>query len=103
MGGPAAPSSVPPIAGGPRWGVANESTRFTELVGCRHPVQLAGMGGAVGGSALALAVQEGGGLGMVGWGEEVPVGCGVNVLVPFMPPPEQIADVARRFKQRSEM
>ncbi len=39
-------------------------TRFTELVGCRLPFQLAVLGG-VGTVALAQAVEEAGGLGMV--------------------------------------
>jgi NAD(P)H-dependent flavin oxidoreductase YrpB (nitropropane dioxygenase family) len=56
------------------------------------------MGGGVGGPALAAAVQKGGGLGMVSWGEDIPEGCGVNVLMPFMPPQEQLADVARRAR-----
>ena len=78
--------------------VPHESARFTELVGCRYPVQLAAMGGAVGGPALAAAVQESGGLGMVSWGEDIPDGCGVNVLAPFMPPAEKISEVARRAR-----
>lgn len=41
------------------------STRFTELVGCRVPIQLAGMGG-VATPELAGAVAGAGGLGMVG-------------------------------------
>lgn len=41
------------------------TTAFTRLVGCRHPVQLAPMGGGVGSPALALAVSAAGGLGMV--------------------------------------
>jgi nitronate monooxygenase len=41
------------------------ATAFSELVGCRHPVQLAPMGGGVGSPSLALAVSEAGGLGMV--------------------------------------
>ncbi len=40
-------------------------TRFTELVGVRHPIVLAPMGGSAGG-ALAAAVSRGGGLGMLG-------------------------------------
>jgi NAD(P)H-dependent flavin oxidoreductase YrpB (nitropropane dioxygenase family) len=35
---------------------------------------------------------------MVSWGEEIPDGCGVNVLMPFMPPADQIADLARRAR-----
>jgi NAD(P)H-dependent flavin oxidoreductase YrpB (nitropropane dioxygenase family) len=78
--------------------VPHERARFTELVGCRWPIQLAAMGGAVGGPDLAAAVREGGGLGMVSWGEEIPHGCGVNILMPFMPPLEQVADAARRAR-----
>ena len=40
------------------------STAFTELVGCRVPIQQAGMGG-VAGPGLAAAVADAGGLGMV--------------------------------------
>jgi nitronate monooxygenase len=42
-------------------------TRFTELVGCRAPLQLAGMG-EVGTPELAAAVSGAGGLGMIGVG-----------------------------------
>lgn len=41
------------------------TTRFTELVGCSIPIQQAGMG-SVGMPALAAAVTEAGGLGMLG-------------------------------------
>jgi nitronate monooxygenase len=41
------------------------STRFTELVGCRVPVQLAAMGGGVTTPELVTAVCRAGGLGMV--------------------------------------
>jgi nitronate monooxygenase len=40
-------------------------TPFTDLVGVRHPIALAPMGGAAGG-ALAAEVSNGGGLGLVG-------------------------------------
>ncbi|MEV4545709.1 NAD(P)H-dependent flavin oxidoreductase [Micromonospora echinaurantiaca] len=40
-------------------------TEFTELLGVRHPIVLAPMGGSAGG-ALAAAVSRGGGLGMLG-------------------------------------
>jgi nitronate monooxygenase len=43
------------------------STAFTELVGVRHPIALAPMGGSAGG-ALAAAVARGGGLGLLGAG-----------------------------------
>jgi nitronate monooxygenase len=38
---------------------------FTDLVGCRLPIQLASLGGPVGTPALAAAVSEAGGLGMI--------------------------------------
>jgi nitronate monooxygenase len=41
------------------------STRFTEMLGVRHPIALAPMGGSAGGR-LAAAVSRGGGLGMLG-------------------------------------
>jgi nitronate monooxygenase len=43
------------------------STRFTELLGVRHPIVLAPMGGSAGG-ALAAAVSGAGGLGLLGSG-----------------------------------
>jgi nitronate monooxygenase len=43
------------------------STAFTRLFSIRHPIALAPMGGSAGG-ALAAAVSEGGGLGLVGGG-----------------------------------
>jgi nitronate monooxygenase len=45
------------------------STAFTELLGVRHPIVLAPMGGSAGG-ALAAAVSNGGGLGLLGVGGE---------------------------------
>lgn len=44
------------------------STEFTELLGVRHPIALAPMGGSAGG-ALAAAVSRGGGFGMLGAGD----------------------------------
>ena len=44
-------------------------TAFTELFSLQHPIALAPMGGASGG-ALAAAVSDGGGLGLVGGGRE---------------------------------
>lgn len=46
-------------------------TAFTELFSLQHPIALAPMGGASGG-ALAAAVSNGGGLGLVGGGREDP-------------------------------
>jgi nitronate monooxygenase len=47
------------------------STTFTELLGVKHPIALAPMGGSAGG-ALAAAVCRGGGLGMLGSGDGNP-------------------------------
>jgi nitronate monooxygenase len=41
------------------------SRPFTDLVGCRLPLQLASLGGPIGTPALAAAVSEAGGLGMI--------------------------------------
>ncbi|GAC1542274.1 MAG: hypothetical protein NVS3B12_30200 [Acidimicrobiales bacterium] len=74
------------------------TTAFTELVGCRHPLQQAGMGGAAT-PALAQAVAGAGGLGMLAMstasvdavvdavtavcaGASGPVG--INFLMPFL-------------------
>ncbi len=71
------------------------SRRFTDLVGCTVPVQLAAMGG-VGTTELASAVASAGGLGMVPAGTQPAEGaCGVNFLMPFAPSLEDIAASAR--------
>jgi nitronate monooxygenase len=55
-------------------------TPFTELVGCRLPLQMAVLGGGVGSPALAAAVSNAGGLGMLPqWGPD--------------PAPQRIAEV----------
>ena len=71
------------------------STRITELFGCRHPLQVAGMGG-LSAPDLALAVAGAGGIGMLSGVDgrdalgpqldAVPVhaAVGVNFLVPFL-------------------
>ena len=74
-------------------------TRFTELVGCSTPLQLAGMGGQIGSPELAAAVARAGGLGMIGPGpsadglrtildrlqqDDPPGAIGVNFLMPFL-------------------
>ena len=46
-------------------------TAFTKLFSLQHPIVLAPMGGSAGG-ALAAAVSEGGGLGLVGGGRGDP-------------------------------
>jgi nitronate monooxygenase len=57
------------------------STRFTELVGCSVPIQQAGMG-AASPPALAAAVSEAGGLGMLGTARRgFPSGVGVSALL----------------------
>ena len=72
-------------------------TTFAELVGCRLPVQLAGMGGGISDVSLATAVCEAGGLGMLGAAGLTPVpelleampdglSFGVNFLMPFVDP-----------------
>lgn len=70
-------------------------TVITELFGCRHPLQQAGMGGMAT-PALAIAVASAGGLGMLSGTDghaalaaqldAVPAGApvGVNFLVPFL-------------------
>lgn len=74
------------------------TTRFTNLVGCSQPVQLAAMGG-VGTTDLAAAVAAAGGLGMVPAGTQPAAGaCGVNFLMPFAPSVEDIATVARQCR-----
>jgi len=73
-------------------------TRFTELAGCAYPLQLAGMGGGVGGPDLAAAVRDAGGLGMVAPGEPVPQGCGVAFLAPFVESPADVAEAARHSR-----
>ncbi len=69
-------------------------TTFAELVGCAKPLQLAGMGGGISDAALASAVCDAGGLGMLGAAGFTPVAelCdamedrvfGVNFLMPFV-------------------
>jgi nitronate monooxygenase len=79
-------------------------TRFTDLVGCSVPLQLAGMGGGVGTPELAAAVARAGGLGMIGPGpsadelrvildglrDSPPGAIGVNFVMPFL---EEVAAV----------
>lgn len=73
-------------------------TRFTDLIGCALPVQLAAMGG-VGTTELAAAVAVAGGLGMVPAGTQpVPGAGGVNFLMPFDPSLEDIAEAARHCR-----
>ncbi|MHB8571458.1 MAG: NAD(P)H-dependent flavin oxidoreductase [Candidatus Dormibacteria bacterium] len=70
------------------------SRRFTDLVGCTLPVQLAALGG-VGTTRLADAVTTAGGLGMVPGSEAVPPGSGINILIPFCPDHDTVLAAAR--------
>lgn len=66
-----------------------EGERFTSLIGCRLPLQLAGMG-VIGTRALAVAVADAGALGMMPADAlahddaPVPPAVGVNFLMPFL-------------------
>ena len=60
-----------PGAGGATMGTMALRTGFTELLDLAHPIALAPMGGVAGG-ALAAAVADGGGLGLVGGGRGDP-------------------------------
>lgn len=68
-------------------------TRFTELVGCRLPLQLAVLGG-VGTAELALAVAEAGGLGMAPWTVDLArhggLALGKGFLLPYFSEPAQV-------------
>jgi NAD(P)H-dependent flavin oxidoreductase YrpB (nitropropane dioxygenase family) len=67
-------------------------------VGCAHPLQLAALGGGVGGPDLAAAVRDAGGLGMVTRGETIPSGCGINFLVPFIESLATVAEASRKSR-----
>jgi NAD(P)H-dependent flavin oxidoreductase YrpB (nitropropane dioxygenase family) len=76
-------------------------TRFTDLVGCKLPFQLAALGG-VGTIELARAVEQAGGLGMVpGW-VSVPEPRSGNIgkgwLIPYLPPLEEVTAAARGLR-----
>ena len=74
-------------------------TRFTDLVGCALPIQLAAMGGGVGTTALAAAVETAGAFGMVSWITEPASGaCGMNYLMPFVPSPDTVQEAAKSVR-----
>jgi nitronate monooxygenase len=74
-------------------------TRFTDLVGCELPIQLAAMGGGVGTTELAAAVETAGAFGMVSWITEPASGaCGMNYLIPFAPSPDAIQEAAKSVR-----
>ncbi len=76
-------------------------TRFTELVGCTLPLQLAVLGGA-GTAELAEAVAAAGGLGMAPAGVEFSAtahgAIGVGFLMPFAPALDVVAEVAQHVR-----
>src|SRR5260370_38875790 len=71
------------------------SSRFTGLVGCDLPIQLAAMG-KVGSTELAAAVAQAGGVGMVRGDHFEPAegACGTNFLMPLAPALDRITAVA---------
>jgi nitronate monooxygenase len=76
-------------------------TRFTELVGCRLPFQLAVLGG-VGTLELARAVEQAGGLGMVPRLVQVPeprsTALGKGFLIPYLPPLGEVVEDVRGLR-----
>ena len=74
-------------------------TRFTRLVGCRLPLQLATLGG-VGTTELAAAVISEGGLGMVPYSvEPAATGpAGVGFLMPYLPSVEVVTEQAKKVR-----
>lgn len=76
-------------------------TRFTELVGCRLPFQLAVLGG-VGTVALARAVEKAGGLGMVPRRVSIPEprsgALGKGFLIPYLPPLDEVVEDVRGLR-----
>lgn len=77
------------------------NTRFTAVVGCALPFQLAVLGG-VGTDALARAVERAGGLGMVPGGVRVAEpsngALGRGFLIPYLPPVAQVVDELRGLR-----
>jgi haloalkane dehalogenase len=89
----------------------SQRTRFTDLVGCRHPIQQAGMGW-VAGVELAAAVTAVGGLGMLAFPTAPPPvlaalvddlrhrtarPVGINFLVPFLGDEAAVTIAAERL------
>lgn len=77
------------------------TTRFTEVVGCRLPFQLAVLGG-VGTLELARAVEQAGGLGMVPRLVTVPEpklgALGKGFLIPYLPPLTEVVEGVRGLR-----
>jgi nitronate monooxygenase len=76
-------------------------TRFTELIGCRLPFQLAVLGG-VGTLELARAVEQAGGLGMMPRLSRVPEpgsrALGMGFLIPYLPPLGEVVEDVRGLR-----
>lgn len=76
-------------------------TRFTRLVGCDLPLQLAVLGG-IGTTDLAAAVAAAGGLGMVPGSVDIPDlsagSTGAGFIVPFTPPSDAVTAAAQRCR-----
>ncbi len=76
-------------------------TRFTELIGCRLPFQLAVLGG-VGTVELAVAVEQAGGLGMMPRRGRVPEpgsrALGMGFLIPYLPPLGEVVEDVRGLR-----
>jgi nitronate monooxygenase len=76
-------------------------TRFTELIGCRLPLQLAVLGG-VGTLELAEAVEQAGGLGMAPRAVRVPnprsTALGKGFLIPYLPPLAEVVEDVRGLR-----
>jgi NAD(P)H-dependent flavin oxidoreductase YrpB (nitropropane dioxygenase family) len=81
------------------WLTIGISSRFTDLVGCDLPIQLAAMG-KVGSTELAAAVAKAGGFGMVRADHFESAGgaCGTNFLMPLAPSLDRITEYARKSR-----
>src|SRR5260370_12630659 len=81
------------------WLTMTISRRFTGLVGCDLPIQLAAMG-KVGSTDLAAAVAHAGGFGMVRADHFEPAegACGTNFLMPLAPSLDRITEFARKSR-----
>jgi nitronate monooxygenase len=81
--------------------MAAMQTRFTELVGCRLPLQLAVLGG-LGTVELARVVEQAGGLGMVPRLVQVPEprsgALGKGFLIPYLPSLAEVVEDVRGLR-----
>lgn len=85
----------------PRAGRLRVETRFTRLVGCDLPLQLAVLGG-IGTTELAAEVAAAGGLGMVPGGVDLPASSlgsiGAGFIMAFNPPADVVTAAARQCR-----